>query len=165
MTLGLLASCTQIILFSNWLSITCWHLLVLNGPGMDFPQVMFLGCIIPLLLSFLMVRVPSFCFNKLDALTKCTGSVLAAGSNPNSDYVNSGIPYPTKYCLEIFYPAYFKQCQPLPTGIPSSLWYGGPFFNLSLSASNLFDDAENVKHSKVVVKWMGFSTHTMGHTD
>ena len=92
------------------------------------------------------------------------GSVLVAGSNPNSDYVDSGIPYPTEYRLEKFYPAYFKQRRPSPTGIPNSLRYGGPFFNLSLSSSDLFEDAGNVKHSKVVVMRTGFSTHTMVRT-
>ena len=100
-----------------------------------------------------------------DVLTKCTGSVLVAGSNPNPDYVDSGIPYPTEYRLEKFYPAYFKQRRPSPSGIPNRLRYGGPFFNLSLSASDLFEDAENVKHSKVVVMRTGFSTHTMVSTD
>ena len=93
------------------------------------------------------------------------GSVLVAGSNPNSDYVDSGIPYPTEYRLEKFYPAYFKQRRPSPTGIPNSLRYGGPFFNLSLSSSDLFEDAGNVKHSKVVVMRTGFSTHTMVRTN
>ena len=91
----------------------------------------------------------------------CTGTVLVAGSNPNPDYVDSGIPFPTEYRLEKFYPAYFKQRRPLPAGIPNSLRYGGPFFNISLSASDLFEDAENVKRSKVVVMRTGFSTHTM----
>ncbi|KAI9435759.1 glyoxal oxidase [Lactarius indigo] len=89
------------------------------------------------------------------------GSVLVAGSNPNSDYIDSGIPYPTEYRVEKFYPTYFKQRRPSPTGIPNNLRYGGPFFNLSLSASDLFEDAENVKRSRVVVMRTGFSTHTM----
>ncbi|KAI0305706.1 glyoxal oxidase [Multifurca ochricompacta] len=89
------------------------------------------------------------------------GSVLVAGSNPNSDYVDSGVPYPTEYRIEKFYPTYFSQRRPAPTGIPASLGYGGPFFNLSLSASDLFNDTENVKRSKVVVMRTGFSTHTM----
>jgi hypothetical protein len=130
---------------------------------MDFPQVLFLGCIILLLLSFLMVKVQSFCFH--NTLTKCPGSVLVAGSNPNSDYVDSGIPYPTEYRVEKFYPPYFKQRRPSPTGIPSSLRYGGDFFNLSLSSSDLFGDAENVKRSKVIVMRTGFSTHTMVRTE
>ncbi|KAN0129788.1 glyoxal oxidase [Lactarius tabidus] len=89
------------------------------------------------------------------------GSVLVAGSNPNSDYVDSGVPYPTEYRVEKFYPPYFKQRRPSPTGIPSSLPYGGDFFNLSLSSGDLFGNAENVKHSKVIVMRTGFSTHTM----
>ncbi len=93
-----------------------------------------------------------------------TGSVLVAGSNPNADYVNSGIPYPTEFRMEKFYPAYFKQRRPSPTGIPNSLRYGGPFFNLSLSAKDLFEDAENLKRTKVVVMRTGFSTHTMVST-
>ncbi|KAH9002019.1 glyoxal oxidase [Lactarius hatsudake] len=92
------------------------------------------------------------------------GSVLVAGSNPNSDYIDSGIPYPTEYRVEKFYPAYFKQRRPSPAGIPNNLRYGGPFFDLSLSAGDLFEDAENVKRSKVVVMRTGFSTHTMVRT-
>lgn len=162
-TLGLSASHSQITPFSNQLSIIRRHPLVLNGPAMDFLRVLFLGCIILLLLSFLMVRVQSFCFE--DTRTKCPGSVLVAGSNPNSDYVNSGIPYPTEYRVEKFYPPYFKQRRPSPTGIPSSLQYGGAFFNLSLSSSDLFEDTGNVNHSKVVVMRMGFSTHAMVRTE
>ncbi|KAI9463565.1 glyoxal oxidase [Lactarius psammicola] len=96
-----------------------------------------------------------------DPLTKVPGSVLVAGSNPNSDYIDSGIPYPTEYRVEKFYPAYFKQRRPSPSEVPNNLRYGGPFFNLSLSASDLFEDAENLKRSKVVVMRTGFSTHTM----
>lgn len=62
-TLGLLASRTQITLSSNRSSITRRHPPVLNGPEMDFPQVLFLGCIIPLLLFFPMVRVLSLCLD------------------------------------------------------------------------------------------------------
>ena len=162
-TLGPSASHLQITLFSNRSSIIRRHPPVLNGPAMDFPRVLFPGCIILLLLSFLMVRVRSFCSE--GTLTKCLGSVLVAGSNPNSDYVDSGIPYPTEYRVEKFYPPYFKQRRPSPTGIPSSLQYGGAFFNLSLSSGDLSEDAENVNHSKVVVMRTGFSTHAMVRTE
>ena len=95
----------------------------------------------------------------------CTGSVLVAGSNPNSDYVDSGIPYPTEYRLEKFYPAYFNQRRPSPSGIPNKLQYGGPFFNLYLSPDDLLENTESLKHSRVVVMRTGFSTHTMVRTD
>jgi hypothetical protein len=162
-TLGLLASHLQITLFSNRLYITHRRPLVLNGPVMGFLRVLFLGCIIPLLLCFLMVSVQLFCSEQLDLTF--SGSVLVAGSNPNADYIDSGIPYPTEYRLEKFHPAYFKVRRPSPTGIPNSLRYGGPFFNLSLSSDDLFHHVVNVKLSKVVVMRTGFSTHTMVSTD
>ncbi|KAI0266780.1 glyoxal oxidase N-terminus-domain-containing protein [Gloeopeniophorella convolvens] len=89
------------------------------------------------------------------------GSVLVAGSNPNSDFNISGVQYPTEYRVEKFYPAYFDKRRPLPSGIPPTVGYGGSFFNLSLSTDDLFNNTENIKRAKVVVMRMGFSTHTM----
>ncbi|KAG1739248.1 glyoxal oxidase [Suillus lakei] len=80
------------------------------------------------------------------------GSVLVAGSNPNSD-VNTTALYPTEYRMERFYPSYYNQRRPEPQGLPNQLSYGGSYFNVSLTLADLF--------AKVIVMRTGFSTHTM----
>ncbi|KAI9573066.1 immunoglobulin E-set, partial [Boletus coccyginus] len=71
-------------------------------------------------------------------------SVLIAGSNPNLD-VELTAPYPTTYTAEIFYPPYFSSSvRPQVTGVPQTLSYGGPYFNLT-----------------VVLSRGGFTTHAM----
>lgn len=88
------------------------------------------------------------------------GSVFVSGSNPNVDYITDTT-YPTEYRVETFYPLYFNERRPAPTGLPSTLSYGGSYFNLSLSKDDLFGDINNVKNASVVVIRTGFSTHTM----
>jgi hypothetical protein len=58
------------------------------------------------------------------ALLLPDGSVLIAGSNPNVD-VNLTAIFPTTYMSEIHYPKYYPANRPVPTGIPSTLTYGG----------------------------------------
>lgn len=90
------------------------------------------------------------------------GSVLISGSNPNADYnVGSGIKYPTDYRVERFYPSYFNERRPQPQGLPSSLSYGGPYFNVTLSSDDLGGSVSNVKNTTVVVIRTGFSTHAL----
>ncbi|THG98414.1 hypothetical protein EW026_g3759 [Hermanssonia centrifuga] len=90
------------------------------------------------------------------------GSLLVSGSNPNADYnVGQGIKYPTEYRVERFYPSYYNSRRPQPVGIPSSLLYGGAYFNISLASDDLSADVHNVQNASVVVLRTGFSTHTM----
>ncbi|THH06457.1 hypothetical protein EW146_g9607, partial [Bondarzewia mesenterica] len=63
-------------------------------------------------------------------------SVFIAGSNPNVDY-NASTYFPTTYKAEIFYPSYFAaSTRPVPTGIPSTLSYGGNAFDVTVPASS-----------------------------
>lgn len=90
------------------------------------------------------------------------GAVLVAGSNPNSDYnVGAGIKYPTEYRVERFYPSYYNARRPQPVGLLSQLSYGGPSFDVTLSADDLSGDAHNAANATVVLIRPGFSTHSM----
>jgi hypothetical protein len=89
-------------------------------------------------------------------------SVLIAGSNPNID-VNLTTIFPTTYQAEIFYPSYFSaSTRPQPTGMPSTISYGGDPFDLTVppsSYSGSSNDAAN--NTKVVLLRGGFTTHAM----
>jgi len=88
------------------------------------------------------------------------GSILTAGSNPNPDVVAVGEPFWeffTEYRAERFYPDYFAKTKPSPTGLPTSLSYGGDYFNISLSAA----DSKSLDDTMVTVIRTGFSTHAM----
>ncbi|KAJ7497677.1 glyoxal oxidase [Mycena latifolia] len=90
------------------------------------------------------------------------GSVLVAGSNPNTDYnVGPTIKYPTEYRLERFYPLYYNARRPQPVGLLSQLSYGGPSFDVTLSSEDLGGDAHNAANTSVVLIRTGFSTHGM----
>ena len=98
------------------------------------------------------------------------GSIFNAGSNPNADYIprsgfvdSNGITYkyPTEYRVEMFYPDYYDDARPAPTGLPDTLAYGGQPFNISLSASDLFNTPANIDTAKVMVMRTGYSTHAM----
>ncbi|TFY64242.1 hypothetical protein EVG20_g6011 [Dentipellis fragilis] len=90
------------------------------------------------------------------------GSVYVAGSNPNTDYnISPGITYQTEYRVEKFYPSYFSSRRPQPSGLPTQLGYGGAYFNVTLSADDLFHNTDNAKAAKIVVMRFGFSTHAM----
>jgi hypothetical protein len=91
-----------------------------------------------------------------------TGSVFVSGSNPNADYnVAPDVKYKTEYRTERFYPSYYSERRPEPVGLPTKLGYGGPSFDLTLDAEDLFNDMENVKNTVVVIIRTGFSTHSM----
>ena len=85
---------------------------------------------------------------------------MVAGSNPNSDY-NTNVKYPTEYRVEKFYPSYYNSRRPQPVGIPASLSYGGSYFNLTLTAADMFNDMSNVFNATVVLIRGGYSTHAM----
>ncbi|KAG8839721.1 hypothetical protein FRC18_008441 [Serendipita sp. 400] len=94
------------------------------------------------------------------ALLLPDGSVFIAGSNPNPDYiVGEGIAYPWEDRTEIFFPWYYDKRRPEPQGLPTSVVYGGPYFNVSLSATDLENKASNIKNTKAVIIRTGFSTH------
>lgn len=91
------------------------------------------------------------------------GSIFSSGSNPNADYVSPGTPgykYPTEYRVERFYPDYYLLPRSNPTGIPKSLSYGGAYFDVSLSASDV-GSVSNLDNTKVVLVRPGFSTHAI----
>ncbi|PPQ99405.1 hypothetical protein CVT24_005392 [Panaeolus cyanescens] len=89
-------------------------------------------------------------------------SVLIAGSNPNVD-VNLTTFFPTTYQAEIFYPPYFSSStRPVPTGIPQTLSYGGPSFDITLPPASYSGSANDAADSIIVaVMRSGFTTHAM----
>ena len=97
------------------------------------------------------------------------GSIFNAGSNPNADYIPSkgyssaGITYtfPTEYRVETFYPDYYDNARPNVTGLPTTLGYGGSYFNLTLSSDALNNNISNIDTVKVIVLRTGYSTHAM----
>lgn len=90
------------------------------------------------------------------------GSVFIAGSNPNVD-VNLTTYFPTTYEAEIFYPPYFAaSTRPSPTGIPSTLSYGGDYFEVTVPASSYSGTANDAADNTTI--WLmrgGFTTHAM----
>jgi hypothetical protein len=84
--------------------------------------------------------------------------VFVSGSNPNADFTTD-VKYPTEYRTERFYPFYYNQRRPQPIGLPTSIGYGGSYFNVTLDGDDLFGDANNVKNTTVVIIRQGFSTH------
>lgn len=89
-------------------------------------------------------------------------SVLIAGSNPNVD-VNTSTYFPTTYQAEIFYPPYFSASnRPVPTGIPTTLSYGGDYFDITIPASSYSGSANAAADSTMImVIRPGFTTHGM----
>ncbi|KAF8154722.1 glyoxal oxidase N-terminus-domain-containing protein [Crassisporium funariophilum] len=90
------------------------------------------------------------------------GSVLVAGSNPNVD-VNMTTVFPTTYDSEIFYPPYFSaSTRPAPTGMPSTLSYGGNSFDVTIPGSSYSGSANDAADSaSVTLVRGGFTTHAM----
>jgi len=88
------------------------------------------------------------------------GSVFVSGSNPNADFT-TGVPFPTEYRVEKFYPSYFNSRRPQPQGLPSQLSFGGAPFDVTLSSEDLSGSNANVQNATVVVIRPGFSTHAM----
>ncbi|WVN87854.1 uncharacterized protein L203_103050 [Cryptococcus depauperatus CBS 7841] len=93
------------------------------------------------------------------------GNVIISGSNPNADYADSktnpNYTYFTQYQVEIFYPDYADHAKPSPQGMPSKITYGGDYFDITLSASDLFNVPININNTRAVIIRTGFSTHTM----
>lgn len=89
-------------------------------------------------------------------------SVLIAGSNPNVD-VNLTTVYPTTYKAEIFYPSYFAaSTRPVPTGVPSTISYGGNPFDITVPSSSYSGSANDAAtNTTVSIIRPGFTTHAM----
>ena len=96
------------------------------------------------------------------ALLLPDGSVMVAGSNPNSD-VNLTTMYPTTYTAEYFFPSYFSgTTRPVPQNIPTTLSYGGDYFDITVP-STAYSGAGNDAAANTTV-WLirqGFATHAM----
>lgn len=91
------------------------------------------------------------------------GSIMTAGSNPNADYIapgTAGYPFVTEYRAEKFYPDYYTKSRPKPTGLPTSLSYGGASFDVKLSTSDVGDQS-HLQNTLVSVVRTGYSTHAM----
>ena len=91
------------------------------------------------------------------------GSIFSSGSNPNADFIAPGTPgykYPTEYRVERFYPDYYTLPRPVPTGVPTTIGYGGAYFNLTLPARSV-GPISNLDNTKVTIIRPGFSTHAM----
>lgn len=89
-------------------------------------------------------------------------SVLIAGSNPNVDFNGSTV-FPTEYRAEAFYPSYFSAgTRPSASGIPTTLTYGGPSFDLTITPAAYTGNAnEAAGNTTVVLMRTGFTTHAM----
>ncbi|THU92444.1 copper radical oxidase [Dendrothele bispora CBS 962.96] len=89
-------------------------------------------------------------------------SVMIAGSNPNVD-VNMTTFFPTTYKAEVFYPSYFSATtRPVPTGIPSTLSYGGASFDVTIPASSYSGSSNDAAESAyLTVVRPGWTTHGM----
>jgi hypothetical protein len=95
------------------------------------------------------------------ALLLPDGSVMVAGSNPNVD-VNLTTVFPTTYEAEIFYPPYWGQNRPAPTGVPANISYGGPSFDITIPASSYSGSANAAAaNTTVVLIRPGWTTHAM----
>ena len=94
----------------------------------------------------------------------CSGSVFVSGSNPNPDYVapGPGVTYATEYRVERFYPWYYDKRRPEPKGVPTTLSYGGNYWQANLTVQDLNNDpATYIQKTKAVVIRTGFSTHAI----
>jgi hypothetical protein len=96
------------------------------------------------------------------ALLLPDGSVMIAGSNPNID-VNLTTIYPTTYTAEYFYPPYFSaKARPVPQNVPTTLSYGGNYFDITIQPSSYTGSADDAAKGTTI--WLirqGFTTHAM----
>jgi hypothetical protein len=84
------------------------------------------------------------------------GSLLISGSNPNKDYTTQQ--WGTKYGVERWYPSWYNDERPILSDPPSTISYGGEYFNLTLGRTT---SESTAKSAKVVLIRGGFSTHAM----
>ncbi|KIJ49410.1 copper radical oxidase [Sphaerobolus stellatus SS14] len=96
------------------------------------------------------------------AILNPDGAVTVSGSNPNPDFMAAGdVKYPTEYRVEHFYPWYYNERRPEPVGLPTTLSYGGSYFNVTLTAQDLGGNEQSLKNTTVIVIRQGFSTHAL----
>lgn len=73
---------------------------------------------------------------------------------------DSGAKYPTRTSVERFFPQYYDKTRPDPQNLPTTLGYGGPSWDINLSAADLLGPmGDNLPTAKVVLIRTGFSTH------
>lgn len=92
------------------------------------------------------------------------GSVLIAGSNPNVDVnITAQVTYPTEYRAEVFFPPYFKsEMRPQPEGLPTTLSYGGPSFDISVPSWSYSGSSNDAADNTIIaVTRGGYTTHAM----
>jgi len=95
------------------------------------------------------------------ALLLPDGSVMVAGSNPNID-VNLTTIFPTTYTAEYYYPPYYSATRPVPQNIPTTLSYGGEYFDISIPSTSYSGAANDAADNTTI--WLirpGFTTHAM----
>lgn len=91
------------------------------------------------------------------AILLADSSILISGSNPNKDVTLTQ--WPTTYTVEQWYPLWYNEDRPSPTSdLPTSLEYGGDYWNLTYTPTNSSADPGN---AKVVIIRTGFSTHAI----
>lgn len=91
-------------------------------------------------------------------------SVMIAGSNPNVDYNGSAV-FSTEFRAEKFYPWYFGETRPQPSGVPKKLSYGGDPFDITFGPESYSGKANDAAaNSTVVVIRGGFTTHGSPYT-
>ena len=70
--------------------------------------------------------------------------------------------YATEYRVERFYPWYYDKRRPEPKGVPTTLSYGGNYWQATLTVQDLNNDpATYIQKTKAVVIRTGFSTHAI----
>lgn len=90
------------------------------------------------------------------AILLADGSVLVSGSNPNKDVTQGQ--WGTSYEVEKFYPLWYSKPRPQISGWPTTLTYGGDYWNVTYTPTTSSIDPGSIK---VVVIRTGFSTHGM----
>jgi Domain of unknown function (DUF1929) len=90
------------------------------------------------------------------------GSVMVAGSNPHADVVTNTV-YPTTWTAEYFYPPYFSaKTRPTPQGLPTTLSYGGAYFDITITPASYTGNVSAAASSTMVyLIRQGFTTHAM----
>lgn len=72
------------------------------------------------------------------------------------------VEWPTEWRVERFYPFYYSMRRPEPVGLPTTLGYGGPYFNITLSSTDLGTNPKAaLDNTRVVIMKTGFSTHAI----
>ncbi|KAK0548933.1 hypothetical protein OC845_003344 [Tilletia horrida] len=96
------------------------------------------------------------------------GSVVISGSNPHQDValtMPQGLSpqaFNTKYVIEKWYPPYYFQTRPQPSGLPTYIPYGGKPFTIKIGADYMGQYSNwRAAATKFRVIRTGFSTHAM----